>query len=116
MSDSSEEPPGQWQQIRKYVDHLGHPVVLEQYVEPDYPPAPIHQVPIPVYSNVVPLDPDHEKLRRYLLNIHYEDEIKPLFEVYSFCPSDAFAASSITDGRLPTAKSSTGQVLLTPLP
>ena len=39
MSDSDEDD---WQQVRTYADHLGHRVVLEQYVEPDYPPDPTY--------------------------------------------------------------------------
>ncbi|KAJ5987935.1 hypothetical protein N7481_003145 [Penicillium waksmanii] len=53
-----------WQQVRTYADHLGHRVVLEQYVVPD--PEPDHLVPIQVYS-LVTLGDDHEKLREYLM-------------------------------------------------
>lgn len=90
---------GNWQQIRTYHDHLGHRVVLEQYVVPD--PEPDHRVPIQVYS-LVPLDDDHEKLREYLLQNFRNDEILPMFEVYSYSPPDAFAC--IEHNRLEIAR------------
>ncbi|OJJ03025.1 hypothetical protein ASPVEDRAFT_53586 [Aspergillus versicolor CBS 583.65] len=91
MSDSdSDSDHSSWQQVRHYKDHLGHPVVLEEYVRPGNPPAPCHLVPIQVYS-LVPLDPDHEKVRDYLLGAFWNDEVMPLFEIYSYCPPDAFA-------------------------
>ncbi|QKX52954.1 uncharacterized protein TRUGW13939_00025 [Talaromyces rugulosus] len=80
----------EWQQVRTYADHLGHRVVLEQYVTPDYEPDPDHIIPIQVY-NLVPLDDDHENLRRYLMQSFWDDEVKPLFEIYSYCPPDDFA-------------------------
>lgn len=85
-----------WQAVRTYVDHIGQRVVLEQFIspndpdEPEYSPEPDHLVPIQVYS-LVPLDDDHEKLRDYLLQSFWDDEVKPLFEIYSYCPPDAFA-------------------------
>ncbi|KAL2869905.1 uncharacterized protein BJX67DRAFT_378950 [Aspergillus lucknowensis] len=78
-----------WQQ-RQYSDHLGNPVFLEEYVEPDWTPEEVHQVPIQVYSTV-PLDDDHENLRDYLLNSFWDEEVKPLFEIYSYRPPDAYA-------------------------
>jgi hypothetical protein len=65
-------------------------VVLEQFVEPDFTPDPSHLVPIQVYS-LVPLDDDHEKLRGYLMQSFWNEEVKPLFEIYSYCPPGAFA-------------------------
>jgi hypothetical protein len=79
----------EWQQVRTYVDHLGHRVVLEQYVTPDYEPDPNHIIPIQVYS-LVPLDNDHDNLRRYLMQSFWNDEVKPLFEIYSYCPPNDF--------------------------
>lgn len=90
MSDSEDSDASDWQEVRHYSDHLGHPVVLEQYVEPDNPPDPDHIIPIQVYS-LVPLDADHEVLRQYLLQTFYTEEVLPLFEIYSYCPPDAFA-------------------------
>ncbi|KAL4735411.1 hypothetical protein BDV11DRAFT_196137 [Aspergillus similis] len=87
MSESNETTG--WQQVRHYKDHLGHPVVLEQYIQ-DYDPDPSHLVPIQIYSTVS-LDADHENLRAYLLQGFYNDEVLPLFEIYSYCPPDAFA-------------------------
>jgi hypothetical protein len=78
-----------WQQVRHYEDHLGHPVVLEQYIQ-DYEADPSHLVPIQIYSTV-PLDADHEDLRAYLLQGFYNEDVLPLFKIYSFCPPDAFA-------------------------
>ncbi|KAJ9484749.1 hypothetical protein VN97_g8620 [Penicillium thymicola] len=43
-----------------------------------------------VYSRV-PLDDDHEQLREYLMQSFIDEELKPLFEIYSYCPPDAFA-------------------------
>ncbi|KAJ6150625.1 hypothetical protein N7471_001824 [Penicillium samsonianum] len=63
----------EWQQVRTYADHLGHHVVLEQYVTPDYEPDPDHIIPIQVYS------------------LFLDDEVKPLFEIYLYCPPDDFA-------------------------
>ncbi|KAJ5110622.1 hypothetical protein N7532_001157 [Penicillium argentinense] len=83
-------PESCWQQVRTYADHLGHRVVLEQYVAPDYEPDPEHVIPIQVYS-LVPLDDDHKNLRKYLMQSFWDDEVKPLFEIYSYCPPDAFA-------------------------
>ncbi|KAJ5834451.1 hypothetical protein N7447_000477 [Penicillium robsamsonii] len=77
-----------WQQVRTYADHLGHRVVLEEYMVPD--PEPGHLVPIQVYS-LVPLDDDHEKLREYLMQTFCNDEVLPMFEIYSYRPPDAFA-------------------------
>lgn len=93
MSDSSSDSNGLrggWQQVCHYKDHLGHPVVLEEYVRPHNEPDPEHLVPIQIYS-LVPLDPDHEKLRDYLLGAFWDDEVMPLFEIYSYCPPDSFA-------------------------
>ncbi|KAJ6013128.1 hypothetical protein N7522_003483 [Penicillium canescens] len=87
MSDSDEDD---WQQVRTYTDHLGHRVVLEQFVEPDFPPDDVHLIPFQVYS-FVPLDDDHEQLREYLMQSFIDEELKPLFEIYSYCPPDAFA-------------------------
>ncbi|KAJ5744845.1 hypothetical protein N7533_009715 [Penicillium manginii] len=83
-------PEGSWQRVRTYADHLGHPVVLEQYVSPDYEPEPDHIIPIQVYS-LVPLDDDYEELRDYLMQTFWNDEVKPLFEIYSYRPPDGFA-------------------------
>ena len=55
-----------WQQVRTYADHLGHRVVLEQYVVPD--PEPDHLVPIQVYS-LVPLDSIDQRYNHFY--IHY---------------------------------------------
>ncbi|EAU32805.1 conserved hypothetical protein [Aspergillus terreus NIH2624] len=79
-----------WQQVRSYPDHLGHPVVLEQFIEPDFTPDPSDLLPIQVYS-LVSLDEDHQQLRQYLMHSFMHEESKPLFEIYSYCPSDAFA-------------------------
>ncbi|KAA8651047.1 hypothetical protein EYZ11_003782 [Aspergillus tanneri] len=79
-----------WQQVRTYPDHLGHRVVLEQIVEPDFTPDPSHLVPIQVYS-LVSLDADHQQLREYLMHSFMNEELKPLFKVYLFCAPDAFA-------------------------
>ncbi|CAG8274342.1 unnamed protein product [Penicillium salamii] len=79
-----------WQQVRTYTDHLGHPVVLEQYVSPEYETDPDLETPIQVYS-LVPLDDDHEELREYLMQTFSDDEVKPLFEIYSYRPLDGFA-------------------------
>lgn len=79
-----------WQQVRTYTDHLGHPVVLEQYVSPEYETDPDLETPIQVYS-LVPLDDDHEELREYLMQTFSDDEVKPLFEIYSYRPPDGFA-------------------------
>lgn len=79
----------QWQQVRTYVDHLGHRVVLEQYVTPDYEPEPEHVISIQVYS-LVPLDDDHTNLR-YLMQSFWDNEVKPLFEIYSYYPPGDFA-------------------------
>jgi hypothetical protein len=78
-----------WQQVQHYSDHRGNPVVLEQYVEPGFEPDPVHLVPIQVYSTV-PLDENHEQLRLYLLNTFWDEEVKPLFEIYSYRPTDAY--------------------------
>ncbi|KAL6230513.1 hypothetical protein BDW75DRAFT_248584 [Aspergillus navahoensis] len=78
-----------WQQVRDYKDHIGHPAVLEEYIQ-DYEPDPSHVVPIQIYS-AASLDADHENPRAYLPQGSYSDEVLPLFEVYSFRPSDAFA-------------------------
>ncbi|KAF7519657.1 hypothetical protein PCG10_009823 [Penicillium crustosum] len=79
-----------WKQVRTYADHLGHPVVLEQYVNPEYEPEPSELVAFQVYS-LVPLDDDHDKLRDYLMQIFWNNEVKPLFEIYSYRPPDGFA-------------------------
>ncbi|KAJ5121652.1 uncharacterized protein N7515_009613 [Penicillium bovifimosum] len=86
-----------WKQVRTYADHLGHPVVLEQYVSPD----PRELVPFQVYS-LVPLDEDHRELRRYLMQTFWNDEVKPLFEIYSYRPPDGFAC--IEHNRLEIAR------------
>ncbi|KAL5336629.1 hypothetical protein BJX70DRAFT_409813 [Aspergillus crustosus] len=75
-------------QIQHYSGHKGHPVVLEERIVPDWSPEPYQRVPIQVYS-LAPLDPDHGKLRQYLIQ-GYQNEVMPLFEIYSYCPSDAF--------------------------
>lgn len=80
----------EWQQVRTYIDHLGHRVVLEQYDTPDYEPDPNDIIPIQVYS-LVPLDDDHENLRSYLMQSFFNEEVKPLFEIYSYSPPDNFA-------------------------
>ncbi|KAJ5504330.1 hypothetical protein N7463_007204 [Penicillium fimorum] len=91
-----------WQQVRTYTDHLGHRVVLEQFVGPDdFSPDPDHLLPIQVYS-LVPPDDDHKQLRQYLMQSFSDDEIKPLFEIYSYCPPDAFAC--IEHNRLEIAR------------
>ncbi|PLN83777.1 hypothetical protein BDW42DRAFT_164074 [Aspergillus taichungensis] len=87
---NSNEPRPQWQQRRQYDDHLGNPVVLEEYITPNVDPEPSEQVAIQVYSTV-PLDEDHTALRDYLLSSWSFEGPKPLFEIYSYCPSDAFA-------------------------
>ncbi|KAL4813742.1 hypothetical protein BDW67DRAFT_177578 [Aspergillus spinulosporus] len=84
----SNETPG-WQQVRHYKDHLGHLVILEQYIQ-EYDPDPSHLVPFQVYSTV-PLDAEHEALRAYLLQGFYNDGVLPLFEIYTFSTPDAFA-------------------------
>ncbi|KAJ6033897.1 uncharacterized protein N7446_007808 [Penicillium canescens] len=56
----------EWQQVRTYADHLGHRVVLEQYVTPDYKPGPDHIIPIQVYS-LVPMENDPENIIYSLL-------------------------------------------------
>ncbi|KAK1143010.1 hypothetical protein N8T08_007074 [Aspergillus melleus] len=75
-------------EVEGHGDH-GHPVVLEQYVEPDWTPDLSHLEPIQIYS-VEPLDPDHENLRDNLLHTLCNDEVLPLFGIYSYCPPDAF--------------------------
>ncbi|CAG8356789.1 unnamed protein product [Penicillium salamii] len=94
-------PQRGWQQVRTYADHLGHRVVLEQFVEPDYCPDPDHLIPIQVYG-LVPLDDDHKQLREYLMQTFGTEEVKPLFEYYSYCPPDAFAC--IEHNRLEIAR------------
>lgn len=89
-SDDRESSDSDWQEVRHYFDHLGHPVVLEEYVESHNTRDPDHIIPIQVYS-LVPLDPDHEALRDYLLQSFYDEEVLPLFEIYSYCPPDVFA-------------------------
>ncbi|KAJ5213531.1 hypothetical protein N7449_000700 [Penicillium cf. viridicatum] len=79
-----------WKQVRTYADHLGHTVVLEQYVNPEYEPEPSELVAFQVYS-LVPLDDDHGELRDYLMQMFWNDEVKPLFEIYSYRPPDGFA-------------------------
>lgn len=79
-----------WKQVRTYADHLGHPVVLEQYVSPEYEPDPELETTFQVYS-LVPLDDDHDALREYLMQTFSDDEVKPLFEIYSYRPPDGFA-------------------------
>ncbi|KAJ5823214.1 hypothetical protein N7447_005554 [Penicillium robsamsonii] len=79
-----------WQQVHTYADHLGHRVVLEQFVGLDFSPDPDDLVPIQVYS-LVSLDDNHKQLRKYLMQSFWDDEVKPLFEVYSYCPPDPFA-------------------------
>ncbi|KAJ5563285.1 hypothetical protein N7535_008449 [Penicillium sp. DV-2018c] len=90
-----------WKQVRTYADHLGHPVVLEQYVSPEYSPDPRDLVPFQIYS-LVPLDEDHSELRRYLMQTFWNDEVKPLFEIYSYRPPDGFAC--IEHNRLEIAR------------
>ncbi|CAG7924826.1 unnamed protein product [Penicillium olsonii] len=87
MSDSED---GDWQQVRTYTDHIGHRVVLEQFVEPEFAPDDVHLVPFQVYS-LVPLDDHHEQLREYLMQSFIDEELKPLFEIYSYCLPDTFA-------------------------
>ncbi|KAJ5494542.1 hypothetical protein N7463_010629 [Penicillium fimorum] len=53
-----------WQQVRTYADHLGHRVVLEEYVVPDS--VPDYLVPI------------------------QNDKVLPMFEIYSYRSLDAF--------------------------
>ncbi|KAL4794871.1 hypothetical protein BDV19DRAFT_364074 [Aspergillus venezuelensis] len=89
VSDESEDPG--WQTIREYTDHLGYPVVLEQYIESHHEPDDVHLVPIQVYS-LYPLDQDHEKLRDYFLGSQQQDsENLPLFEFYSYLPPNPYA-------------------------
>ncbi|KAK2767729.1 hypothetical protein FQN54_003887 [Arachnomyces sp. PD_36] len=83
------EPRPQWHQRRNYPDHLGKSVVLEEYLEPGIDPEPTEQLAIQVYSTVS-LDEDHTALRDYLLSTWSTEDPKPLFEIYSYCPSDAF--------------------------
>lgn len=90
-----------WQQVRTYTDHLGHPVVLEQYVSPEYETDPDLETSIQVYS-LVPLDNDHEELREYLMQTFSDDEVKPLFEIYSYRPPDGFAC--VEHNRMETAR------------
>ncbi|KAI9370922.1 hypothetical protein BJX61DRAFT_535234 [Aspergillus egyptiacus] len=90
MDDSDSDGVYEWQQVRHYLDHSGHSAVLEQYVAGDWEPDPDHLVPIQVYS-MVPLDPDHTRLRDYLLHVFGNDELKPRLEIYSYCPPDSFA-------------------------
>ncbi|KAJ5371702.1 hypothetical protein N7517_003708 [Penicillium concentricum] len=90
-----------WQQVRTYPDHLGHRVVLEQFIEPGFSPDPDHLVSIQVYS-LVHLDDDHEQLRNYLMQSFWHEEVKPLFEIYSYHPPDAFAC--IEHNRLEIAR------------
>ncbi|KAL2828495.1 hypothetical protein BDW59DRAFT_178849 [Aspergillus cavernicola] len=66
---SGEEELDDWQPVRQYVDHLGHPVI---------------------YSTV-PLDTDHENLRDYLLHLFWNDEVLPQFEIYSYNSPGALA-------------------------
>lgn len=77
MSDSD---GNEWQQLCTYSDHLGHRVVLEQFVKPEFPPDDIHLVPFQVYS-LIPLHDDHEKLREYLMQ-HFMDEKLMYFTFY----------------------------------
>jgi hypothetical protein len=100
-------PKKDWQQVRTYADHLGHRVVLEQCVGPDFFPDPDHLIPIQVYS-LVALDDDHEQLRDYLMQSFWDDEVKPLFEIYSYCPTPS-PVLSITALKSPAASSNTGQ-------
>ncbi|KAJ5782358.1 hypothetical protein N7457_004132 [Penicillium paradoxum] len=86
MSSASEG--SDWQQVRHYSDHLGHAVVLERHVA-SYTPDPSDLVPIQIYS-LVPLDADHEQLRAYLMHSFFNEEVLPLFEIYSYCPPDPF--------------------------
>ena len=83
-------PRPQWKQRRHYSDHLGNPVVLEEYIKPNEDPEPGDQLAIQVYSTV-PLDEDHKALREYLLSSWATENPKPLFEIYSYYPSNAFA-------------------------
>lgn len=36
-----------WQQLRTHTDHLGHRVVLKQFVELGFPPDNVHLIPFP---------------------------------------------------------------------
>lgn len=89
------------QQVRTYADHLGHRVVLEQFVVPDNPLHPNDLLPIQVYS-LVPLEDDHYQLRMYLMQSFFDEEVKPLFEIYPYCPPDALAC--IEHNRLEIAR------------
>ena len=63
-----------WQQVRNYPDHLGHRVVLEQVVEPDYTPEPSPLVPIQVYS-LDSLDADYQQLSEYPMHSFMHEEL-----------------------------------------
>ncbi|OQE12284.1 hypothetical protein PENVUL_c001G08374 [Penicillium vulpinum] len=84
-SRSAEMSASDWQQVRNYPDHLGHCVVLEQFVEPDYSPEPSHLVPIQVYS-LVPLDADHQQFREYLMHSFIHEIFPELFHSSRFIP------------------------------
>ncbi|KAL4939668.1 hypothetical protein BDV06DRAFT_224784 [Aspergillus oleicola] len=88
------ESSRKWQQERRYTDHLGYPVVLEQRVDPDWEPEGMYMAPIQVYS-LFPLDEDHTSLRNYLLG-YYQDnsEDLPLFEIYLYLPPNTYACIS----------------------
>ncbi|KAJ5984509.1 hypothetical protein N7481_006608 [Penicillium waksmanii] len=102
-------PESSWQQVHTYNDHLGHRVVLEQFVEPDFPPDPKHLIPIQVYS-LVPLDDDHHQmLQEYMMGYFNNEELKPLFEIYSYFPPDQFPCLIVL--KSPTASSNTDQGL-----
>ncbi|KAL4962426.1 uncharacterized protein BDV14DRAFT_202761 [Aspergillus stella-maris] len=88
MSDTDSVP--EWRPVKKYTDHLGYQVVLEQSIESGYEPEGCFLVPIQVYS-LFPLDEDHTQLREYLIGSRYDVERLPLFEFYSYLPPNAYA-------------------------
>ncbi|KAJ5363041.1 hypothetical protein N7541_003885 [Penicillium brevicompactum] len=105
----------EWQQVRTYTDHLGHHVMLEQYVTPDYEPDPNDIIPIQVYS-LVPLDDDHKSLRSYLMQSFFGEEVKPLFEIYSYSPPDNLACIEHNRIEIARRKQQHGSEIKDPLP
>ncbi|KAJ5334058.1 uncharacterized protein N7506_007841 [Penicillium brevicompactum] len=105
----------EWQQVRTYTDHLGHRVVLEQYVTPDYEPDTNDIIPIQVYS-LVPLDDDHKNLRIYLMQSFFDEEVKPLFEIYSYSPPDNLACIEHNRIEIARRKQQHGSEIKDPLP
>ncbi|KAL3476932.1 hypothetical protein BJX99DRAFT_227192 [Aspergillus californicus] len=103
----------EWQPVH-YSDHLGHPVVLEELISPGFEESALNRVPIPVYSTV-PLDEDHSILREYLLNSFIDEEIIPLFEIYSYCPPDSFACIEYHRREIAYRKEQTGTPNAVPL-